>query len=245
MLIFDVSQDYKKRTKIMTIMRKMIFLLAIFAITACKKDETEINSLTDIDGNSYKTITIGNQIWMAENLRVTRYPDGTKIPNIVECTDWQSLGTNSEGFCFYEDSTKGQYGAYYTYAAAKKACPTGWHLPTKNEWEELKIYLYNNGYNGVEGGTLKSKTGWNNNGNGKDNYEFNALPSGRRYRGVISNECIGKFYSIGESANWWSSTEFETNFGYYIWLSNSSDNFNVGNDVKKSGFSVRCIKDKK
>jgi len=226
----------------MTIMRKMIFLLTIFAIVACEKEKTK--TLTDIDGNSYKTVTIGNQIWMAENLRVTKYPAGTQIPNVTECADWQALGANAEAYCFYENNSKNQYGAYYTYAAAMKACPTGWHLPTKNEWEEVKIYLYNNSFNGVEGSALKAGTGWNNNGNGNDNFGFSALPAGQRYRGMISNECIGQFYFIGEVGKWWSATEYDKNFAYYRWLSSTSNIFYEGTESDKTGFAARCVKDK-
>lgn len=225
------------------IARKIILLIITVTLIACEKEEETIERFTDYDGNTYKTVTIGNQIWMAENLKTTHYPDGTEIPDVTECEDWQSLGANAEAFCFYENDSENQYGGYYTYEAAVKACPEGWHLPTKNEWDELEIYLYNNGFNGAEGTALKANSGWNDNGNGNDNFDFSALPGGRRYRSVISSDCIGQFYDIGDVGYWWSSTEYNDNLVYYRWLSNTSEEFKESQDGKKTGFSVRYVKD--
>jgi len=223
------------------ISKKIQILLISILFIACDRSEDK-STLIDVDGNVYQTVTIGNQTWMAENLRVTHYADGSKIAEITECNDWQSLGQSAEAYCFYDNDPNNQYGAYYTFEAAKKACPKGWHLPTKNEWDELKIYLYNNGYNAIEGSALKSKSGWNKSSDNK--LGFNAFPTGRRYRNMISNNCIGEFYSVGEVGNWWSSTDFDSNFAYYTWISISSDDFTVGNDVKKTGLSVRYLKDR-
>lgn len=224
-------------------MKKILILITSISLIACEKDENKIDKLTDYDGNTYKTVKIGNQTWMAENLKTTHYPDGTEITQVTECEDWQSLGANAEAFCFYENDSENQYGGYYTYGAAVKACPKGWHLPTKNEWEELEIYLYNNGFNGAEGTALKATSGWNDNGNGNDDFGFTALPSGRRYRGMISSNCIGQFYDVGEVGSWWTSTKYDNNFIYYRWLSSSSEDFREGQEVKKTGFSVRYVKD--
>lgn len=228
-------------------MKTILFLLISISLLACEKDDNSIKKLTDFDGNTYEIITIGNQTWMAENLKTTHYPDGTKITEITECEDWQSLEADSEAFCFYENDSKNQYGGYYTYKTAVKACPEGWHLPTKNEWDELEIYLYNNGHNGTEGSALKANFGWNDNGNGNDSFDFTALPGGRRFGAMISNECIGQFYEVGDMGSWWCSTEADdspNSFAYYRWLSHSSDEFKESNTHKQTGFSVRYIKDK-
>jgi len=221
--------------------RNIQFLLFSLIFVACNPSE-ESSTLIDSDGNVYKTVTIGNQTWMADNLKVTHYPDGTKIPEVTDCESWQSLSQNAEAFCFFDNDPANQYGAYYTYEAAKKACPKGWHLPTKNEWDELEIFLYNNGYNAVEGSALKAKLGWTNSLN--DKLGFNALPAGQRYMSMISYNCIGEFYFVGEVGKWWSSTEFDDNFAYYPWISDSSDDFTMGYQVKKTGMSVRYLKDK-
>jgi len=224
-------------------MKKILILITSISLIACEKDENKIDKLSDFDGNTYKTVTIGNQTWMAENLKTTHYPDGTEIPEVTECEDWQSLGTNSEAFCFYENNSQNQYGGYYTYEAAVKACPKGWHLPTKDEWDELEIYLYNNGFNGAEGTALKATSGWKDNGNGNDVFGFTALPNGRRYKNMLSSNCIGQFYNVGDIGSWWTSTKYDNNFIYYRWLSSSSEDFKEGQEVKKTGFSVRYVKD--
>ncbi|MCK4919935.1 MAG: hypothetical protein KAS71_02750 [Bacteroidales bacterium] len=224
-------------------MKKILILIISIGLIACEKDENTTEKLTDLDGNTYKAVTIGNQTWMTENLKTTHYPDGTEIPEITECEDWQSLGANAEAISFYENDSEKQYGGYYTYAAAVKACPEGWHLPTKNEWDELEIYLYNNGFNGAEGTALKANSGWYDNGNGTDDFGFLALPGGRRYRNMISSDCIGQSYDVGEVGYWWSSTEYDNNFIYYRWLSYSLEEFKESTDVKKSGLSVRYVKD--
>jgi len=220
-------------------MKKILILITVIGLFSCEKDENTTDKLKDFDGNTYETVTIGNQIWMAENLKTTHYPDGTKIPEITECEDWKSLGANEEAFCYYENDSKNQYGGYYTYESAIKACPNGWHLPTKNEWEQLEIYLYNNGFNGAEWTALKAISGWSENGN--DNFGFSALPGGRRYWNVLTSECNGQFYWVGEIGCWWSNTEYDNNFSYAFKL--YDEEVHIGEEVKKSGLSVRYVKD--
>lgn len=222
-------------------MNKVYLIVFLSFLVSCQKDN--INStLKDIDGNSYKTVTIGTQVWMAENLRVKRYPDGTNIPEVTSCESWASLTQSSEAFCFYDNNSHNLHGGYYTYSAAIKACPKGWHLPTNNEWDQLVIYLYNNGFNNAEGKALKSSFSWKLNGNGSDNMAFSALPSGRKYQNMLSANCIGEFYYIGEFGYWWTSTSNGENFAQMKWLSYDSDKVLSNSEVKKTGFSVRCLK---
>ena len=187
--------------------------------------------VSDYDGNYYKTVVIGDQIWMAENLKVTHYPDGTSIPNITDNTEWANLQDNDtdDAYCWYNNdlANKNLYGALYTYAVAIKACPEGWHLPSAEDWYELIEYI---DYQSV---LLTSKTGWdNNNRNGIDTYCFTALPGGGRYK------TDGTFNAIGHDGYWWRSDVYYMNIG----LSTGVIEMGYGND-QSSGISVRCIKD--
>ncbi len=206
------------------------------------------STLTDADGNTYNTVYIGSQLWMAENLKVTQEADGTAIPTVTDdntdgSTDdeWANLGDNDndKAYCYYNNNASGEaaiYGALYTYAAAKDACPTGWHLPTDAEWTELENYIAND-HSGTEGTALKSTSGWNDSGNGTDNYSFSALPGGYR------SNYLGTFYNVGYRGNWWSSTEHSSSFAYYRYLYyHNADVYRLSNN-KSYGFSVRCVRD--
>ncbi len=219
--------------------------------TACSNssDDVSINFtengqgpiLTDIDGNSYNTVLIGNQLWMAENLKVTKEADGTAIPLVTDDTDWSILGDNSisKAYCYYSNSTDSlsKYGALYTYAAAEDACPVGWHLPTDAGWTELTTFIANDGHSSTEGTALKSTTGWNTNGNGTDDYGFSALPGGYR------NGNNGTFIYVGTYGYWWSSSTEGSSYAYYRNLSDLSTVLFRDYNNKSSGFSVRCVKD--
>jgi uncharacterized protein (TIGR02145 family) len=197
--------------------------------------------MEDSDGNRYATIKIGNQVWMAENLKVTKESNGTAIPLITDNTEWANLGDNNtdKAYCYYSNSVDSleKYGALYTYAAALVACPAGWHLPSDAEWTELENYISNDGYSGTEGTALKSSVGWVNGGNGTNDYRFGALPGG------IRDSDYGTFYNVGNYGYWWSATESNSsNAGYRSLNSGSSE---LGNNVyhKSLGLSVRCLSD--
>ena len=164
----------------------------------------------DGDGNLYATTTIGTQVWMAENLRTTKYADGTAIPLVNTNATWNALTATSKAYCWYNDDigNKATYGALYTWAAAMNGaassadnpstiqgvCPTGWHLPSDEEWTELTYYL---GGESVAGGKLKETgtTHWNSPNTGATNETgFTALPGG--YRGIYGN-----FGNIGYYGN--------------------------------------------
>lgn len=228
----------------------LLILIVSIAVASCSKDEDTIienqNSLTDIDGNIYKTVEIGEQIWMAENLKVTNYPDGTPILLVTENSIWTGLEDNDsdEAYCFYNNKESESHGALYTYSASKKACPTGWHLPSDEEWKQLEIFL---GMSPSEadsldfrgtGNVLKSTSGWNNDGNGSNVYGFAALPGG------IRDLSTGNFESFGEAGLWWTSTEVENHFAYYRHLMTSPNSIIRLKTNKSFGLSVRCIKDK-
>ncbi len=195
-------------------------------------------TMTDIDGNVYKTVTIGTQTWMAENLKTTKYKDGISIPKISDDIKWISLTTGA--YCDYEnDQNKvATYGRLYNWYAVNtdKLCPTGWHVSTDPEWTQLINYL---GGELIAGGKLKEVgiTHWNSPNTGATNESgFTALPSA--YRG---ND--GKFYSLGYYGCWWNATEFDTDSAWYRYM-----NYDYGNVVrnyysKEDGFSVRCVRD--
>lgn len=195
-------------------------------------------SLMDNSGNTYKTVIIGNQTWMAENLKATKYNDGTSIPNITDNKEWYELTTGA--LCDYENATSNSdtYGKLYNWYAVNtgKLCPKGWHIPSDDNWTELIDYL---GGEIDAGGKLKETgtTHWNSpNTDATNETGFTALPCGYR----SSN---GAFYDIGYTVYWWSATEGST---YGAWSRvidyNYSDVFRYFNN-KELGISVRCVRD--
>ncbi|MEA3316716.1 MAG: FISUMP domain-containing protein [Bacteroidota bacterium] len=214
------------------------------AVTKAYIDQMLIQAglyIKDIDGNVYEIVTIGDQVWMAENLKVTQEVNGTAIDLVTDDTEWANLGDNDtdKAYCYYMNSadSAAKYGALYTYAAAKDACPTGWHLPSDAEWTELTDYLAANGHSGTEGTALKATSGWNGSGNGTDDYDFSALPGGYRY------DYDGAFDSVGNLGYWWSSTESSSSDAYYRYLYYNFSGVVRYSDYKSYGFSVRCVRD--
>lgn len=217
-----------------------LILTNLILIISCKKEDLGIKygkGVTDIIGNNYKTVIIGKQEWMAENLRTTKYNDGGTIPNVTNDDQWSQY--NIEGaWCYYDNDIKNDslFGKLYNWDAVNtcKLCPTGWHVPTEIEWEDLSDYLESNGYIRNDGSAIKSISGWYRNGNGTDNYGWNGLPGGFR-------NGLGGFDKIEKSGNWWSSS-ININKNPYICnlVYNSSYLFvRVG---YKAGYSVRCIR---
>ncbi len=198
---------------------------------------TEI--ITDIDGNIYHTITIGTQVWMVENLKTTKYNDGTEIPFITDTAEaWYEL--NSPGYCWYNDdeSNRKTTGALYNFYALDtgKLCPNGWHVPSDEEWTILTEFI---GGEHIAGGKMK-ETGtshWLSPNTGATNSSgFTALHSGfRGKKGFIP-------LSIG-TALFWSSTAFDDADGWTRYLLFDSEAIGRNNGGKYHGFSIRCLKD--
>lgn len=231
-------------------------LVSIF-LTNCKKNEesnepVSSDNVTDIDGNVYKTVTIGTQVWMAENLRTSKYRNGIPIPQVVNDTDWSKLQTGAQ--CNYnnDETIVNKYGKLYNWHAvndSRNIAPVGWHIPTNSEWTTLEFYVAGRiGTSGSVAKALASKTDWNtsivvnsvgNNLAKNDTSGFNALPGGFRAKS-------GTFNYFGKYAGWWSTTEQEfskdsvwnrsLNFEYRIVHRNTYY-------FKETGFSIRCIKD--
>jgi uncharacterized protein (TIGR02145 family) len=194
---------------------------------------------TDIDGNEYSTIIIGTQVWMAENLKTTKYNDGTDIPNVTDNTEWENLSTGAYAWYDNDQASNGDtYGALYNWYAVEtgQLCPVGWHVPTDEEWTTLNDYL---GGEKVAGGKLKEAgtTHWKDPNEGATNETgFTALPGGYR----ISN---GTFYYIGDTGYWWSATEGSTIDAWSRGMYFNNSNVSWGSNYKEDGFSVRCLRD--
>jgi uncharacterized protein (TIGR02145 family) len=201
------------------------------------------NNLIDIDNNTYKTVPIGTQQWMAENLKVTKYNDGTIIPNITDDTQWSNLRSGAWAYYKNDAANNAKYGILYNWYAVSKTsngnknvCPTGWHLPTDAEWTVLTDYL---GGESVAGGKMKEvgTTNWNSsNTNATNTSLFTGLPGGYR----ISN---GDYTTIGGGGNWWSSTENLTNDAWNRNLNTYNGDAYRSSSLKKYGLSVRCLRD--
>ena len=215
--------------------------------------EIQYDSIIDErDGKVYKTVTIGDQVWMAENLN---YADSVKTPSL-----------KGKSWCYNNVAANCDVtGRLYTWAAAMDSvktgcgfgstceiasanstgsstgsatlvqgiCPTGWHLPSQAEWSALFTAV---GGSGTAGKVLKSQSGWYSNGNGTDAFGFSALLAGLRY-------LDGFFYDVGNYAYFWSSTEFNSYYAYYMDLYYIIVSARLGNNLKNYGFSVRCVKD--
>lgn len=237
--------------------------MAIFITSSCKKDDNDndnegINNsqkewlnqnldygtVTDQDGNSYATIQIGNQTWMAENLRTSTYCNGDTIPNVTDNLAWENL-TNG-AWSHYDNNSQYEipYGKLYNWYAvddSRNICPCGWHVPSHEEWKVLTDSLGES----VAGGKMKS-TGtqfWESpNTDATNESGFSGLPGGFR-------NIRGSFHNVGESSFWWSSESSlwrpPTTYGleWFLSMYNLSGSVSDSYSNKKKGLSVRCIKD--
>ena len=188
------------------------------------------------DGETYKAVKIGNQIWMAENLKY--------LPSVVGPDPGSFTDPHYYVYGYYGSNVPdakatrnyAAYGVLYNWPAAMNSCPPGWHLPTDAEWTELTDYL---GGESVAGGKLKETgtTHWNSPNTGATNETgFTALPGGYRYGS-------GTFLNIGNWGTLWSATEYSTNYAWFRYMHCSKSNVDRGDDGKGWGFSVRCVRD--
>jgi uncharacterized protein (TIGR02145 family) len=206
--------------------------------------KTYSGTVTDIDGNVYKTVTIGTQTWMADNLKTTKYNDGTAIPLIANPTSWAILST--PGYCWYDNdptTNKATYGALYnsysvysTSNGGKNVCPAGWHVPSDSQWTILTDYLTDNGYGDGGSGndiakSMLSISGWfslelaSNNSSG-----FTAFPAGYRSGN-------GNFEDSSNSTYWIALENQYYSLTYYV------STVSKGVVDSRRGYSVRCLKD--
>lgn len=197
-------------------------------------------SMTDQEGNAYKTIVIGTQEWMAENLKTSIYLNGDQIANVSDGALWSGLTTGAWAYYNNESQYECPFGKLYNwYAVAdpRHVCPSGWREPTETDWLTLIEYL---GGENTAGGKMKS-TGlqyWDNNNLDASNYSgFSGLPVGE-YSGSG-----GEFVPIGFNANWWSSTEYDNGNALSIKLLYSIAAAYMPPFFKDDGYSVRCLRD--
>jgi uncharacterized protein (TIGR02145 family) len=194
-------------------------------------------SMTDIDSNVYKTIEIGSQIWMAENLKTSKYNDGTSIP-LVEDYNWRNL--NTPGYCWYNNDAvkyKNLCGAIYNWftISTGKLAPAGWHVPSEEEWATLITYL---GGEQVAGGKMKESgiTHWSiPNESATNESGFTALPSGERYY----SDCT--FISLCYSVSYWGITK--DGGTYSCFLGNETGGCCSVCPYQQNGCAVRLVKD--
>lgn len=208
------------------------------------------DSVADIDGNVYKTIEIGTQEWMAENLKTTRFNNGDDIPLIGDDNSMDYLIT--PGYSWYESNEtvfKDIYGGYYNWFAVNtgKLCPSGWHVPTDEEWKVMEMYLGMSreeadamGYRGTTAGSAIKESGtinWVEESAAASNESgFTGLPGGSRYGSSGGEGIVGMF---------WADTEFYPdpyNWGYMRWLLSGDSWIGRSELPKRSAINVRCIK---
>lgn len=206
-----------------------------------------ITTVADIDGNVYQTVKIGTQVWIAENLKTTRYNDDTAIPNVTDNTEWTELSTGA--FCWAnndEATYKPLYGALYNWYAVETGnlCPTGWHVPTDAEFSVMEVSLgmseidaSGTEWRGTDQGEkLKSTTGWPEGQNGTNTSGFTAPPSGYRFYGD------GLTKGLGLICYFWSATPVDDLISAYRRLDADNDAVYRSATHKEAGKSVRCVK---
>ena len=200
--------------------------------------QTQGNTLSTTTTNTnIKTVTIGTQVWMTTNLNVDKFRNGDLIPEAKTDEEWERAGENQQpAWCYYENKAANgtKYGKLYNWYAVndpRGLAPEGFHVPSDAEWTNLEEFLGDNA-----GKKMKSKSGWDFDRNGTNSSVFSGLPAGSRY-------INGSFGYIREQGNWWSSTEYDTEYSYHRYLSTLSDYLTTGSSgFKAEGFSVRCIK---
>jgi len=218
----------------------------VLVLASNKDKDYNSNSVTDVDGNIYTTVTIGTQVWLVENLKVTKYRNGDPIPNVTDNNSWNELTTDA--YCNYDNdaSNVSVYGRLYNWYAvndSREIAPRGWHVPSDEEWAILETYL---GGNNVAGGKMKEPgtTHWISPNPVADNYcGFNGLPGGIR---TSYENIIGEFAYIGQIGAFWSSTNRSESEAWMRFLTNYDKVLSKGElpTYKIYGYSVRCIKDK-
>ena len=227
----------------------IVLLFTVMALIGCSKDDSEDNStVTDVDGNAYRTVKIGDQLWMAENLRTSKYNDGKPIYRVIN--GWSTLDTAA--YCWYSDDSATynlEYGKLYNWHAVKtgKLAPEGWHVATDADWKELELFL---GmveddldlidWRGVdEGGKLK-ETGlvhWATPNEGAtDSVGFTALPGGYRFMDNSSRDMKNNCY-------FWNADSYSSSDAYYRILDKDVAEICRTHFQKSAGFSIRCVKD--
>ena len=209
--------------------------------TAVFNNSVNYGTMTDQDGNVYRTVTIGTQTWMAENLRTTKYNDGTNIPNVTDSIEWSNLTTGA--YCNYLNTIDlekiATYGRLYNWYAVntEKLAPIGWHVPNDDEWLTLVTYL---GGENVAGGKLK-ETGtmhWYSPNNGASNETgFTSISGG------VRTSIYEVFVGLSYYGCWWSATELDSRRAFGREMDHYTSHLDYSLYYKDNGVSVRCLRD--
>ena len=207
-----------------------------------------ITPVADVDGNVYQTVKIGTQVWMAENLKTTKYNDDSAIPNVTDATEWTGMTTPAYCWANNDEVTyKPLYGALYNWYAVEtgNVCPTGWHVPTDAEFITLEMSLgmsevdaSGTEWRGTDQGKqMKNTTGWPEGHNGTNTSGLMALPAG--YRAYAT----GIYEGLGLITYWWTATTLDDNIATYRRLDADNDMVYRSGTYKQAGKSIRCVKD--
>jgi uncharacterized protein (TIGR02145 family) len=252
----------------------MLFAIGLLVINCSDSNKVvtgETGTVTDIDGNVYSTIGIGNKMWMAENLKVTKFSDGTAIPNITDDTEWMNANHGAYSIRNFDDvdeistenEMKNAYGILYNWKAAtdpKGLCPTGWRLPTHDELREMVDYITENyeeinsnnagnylkscrQVNSQLGGSCNTENHprWDSDSNHYGNDFFGFKALPAGYRSATSVGA-GKFLHFGRQAHFWTSTDAAYGgYPYVLILSRSNGGAEIDGDSPNMGVSVRCV----
>jgi uncharacterized protein (TIGR02145 family) len=241
--------------------------LAFSLFSGCQKEElastsTSIifnpnltyGSVSDIDGNRYKTIPIGTQTWIAENLKTTRYNDGTALPLVTDNGTWDDFTTPA--YCWYNNDKatyKSEYGALYNKYASNsdKLCPVGWHVPSFEEWNKLCLYVQSFDIDTLVSMGMLKETGfthWASSSNKATNVSgFTAIPGGMRTLWADGTA----FRNMDLEASWWNSSPPAKIDNSYSWVNLGYNNSSIGifgsiaiakNKTETVGMSIRCLK---
>ena len=199
--------------------------------------------VTDVDGNSYKTVYVGTQQWMGENLKTAKYSDGTPIPNVTDNTEWSTLTTDAWSYYNNDAANNTKYGKLYNWYASspttngnKNVCPSGWHVPNSEDWSVIIEYL---GGEGIAGDKMREvgSTNWGTSNTGNNLSNMTGLPAGWR------DGSNGIFGALGTNCFWWSNSEFTSTNAWLIDIGSYAPRAFRNEHYKKTGFSIRCLKD--
>lgn len=246
----------------------IIGLIMTTALTGCKDDDDpkpiETGKISDIDGNIYETVTIGDQVWMKENLKTTRYADGSNIdyPG-ADTAAWRTNTTGAYAWHNNDEGNKNTYGALYNWYAVNNSqglCPVGWRVSTSEDWTKMSNYLreehdlsndetdpnalgnklkscrmLNSPLGGECATVVHPRWNYHEINVGTNDFEFSALPGGDRIP-------TGEYSSQGSFGFWWNSTEIDANTANRRYINFDQSRLYGNSFPKNYGLSVRCVK---
>lgn len=234
-----------------TLFRIAMYLCVLILVLSagCKKDDgspSYAEEMKDVEGNPYKTVKIGTQTWMAENLRTTKYRNGEPIANVTQGSAWSSASLKTGAYCWYNNDPAKEYtyGALYNWYAVtdkRNLAPEGWHIPTDEEWSTLVAFL---GGEAVAGGKMKEigTLHWFSPNLGASNeFLFSLLPAGVREGSEM--QATGSFWGINDKAYLWSSSQSSPTLMLFRRVSKDGADCFSASGSGQYGMSVRCIKD--